>query len=90
MGFRGKILFVLIVYFAGFVTAIYALAPANSKVTAQNVNEPLSFPQSFTKSDQFAKSLGDRMRKCLDATKDLAQKAKSSINTGSAPAADKG
>ena len=90
MGLRGKILFVLIVYFAGFVTAIYAMAPVSAKVTARNVNEPVSFPQSFTKSDQFAKSFGERMRKCLNSTKDFAQKAKSSINTGSAPAADKG
>ncbi|MBN1788614.1 MAG: hypothetical protein JW806_09515 [Sedimentisphaerales bacterium] len=30
MGFRSKLLFLLIVYFAGFATAIYYLAPAGS------------------------------------------------------------
>jgi len=90
MGFRGKVLLVLVVYFAGFATAIYALAPADPKVTSQAVTEPLSFPQSFTKSDQFALSMGEKIRKAFSTGKELAHKVSSTMNTGSAPAADKG
>ncbi len=34
MGFKGKIVFLMIVYFAGFATAIYYLAPSDA--TAQD------------------------------------------------------
>jgi hypothetical protein len=75
MGFKGKILTVLIVYFAGFATAIYALAPANPRqVTPHESKKPVSFPQSFTKSDQFALAFNSGMRKCISASKQAALK----------------
>jgi hypothetical protein len=70
MGLKGKILAVLIVYFAGFATALYALAPANpASVAAQTAKKPVSFPQSFTKSDQFARSCAYKMQQAAAAIK---------------------
>ena len=90
MGLRGKILLVLVVYFAGFATAIYALAPADKKVTSQDETRPLSFPQTFTKSDQFAKEVSQTIRRCIDSGKELAHKTDKFLKSDSAPAADKG
>jgi hypothetical protein len=62
MGFSAKLLAVLIVYFGGFATAIYALAPANPSEVPHKCAKPMSFPQSFTKSDQFALEVNQKMR----------------------------
>ncbi|MCD4831376.1 MAG: hypothetical protein K8R02_06155 [Anaerohalosphaeraceae bacterium] len=35
MGFRSKVVFVMIVYFAGFATAIYYVAPSGAKANYQ-------------------------------------------------------
>jgi hypothetical protein len=89
MGFKGKILTVLIVYFAGFATAIYALAPVNPKyVTPQETQGPASFPQSFTKSDRFAMAFNSKMRKCIDTSAEAAAKASEKFKNKS-PAAQK-
>jgi hypothetical protein len=73
MGWRSKFILLLVVYFAGFATAIYALAPgASDEATAAGEK---SFPQSLLKSDQFAQSFNIEMRKCLGAGKEAAQRA---------------
>jgi hypothetical protein len=74
MGWKNKVLIVLIVYFAGFATAIYALAPANVQAVGQTVpNPPKSFPHSFLKSDEFATSFNSGMRACIDAGSEAAK-----------------
>ncbi len=66
-GWRSKLVFLLIVYFAGFVTAIYTLAPV-----PENRTRDKSFAGSVFKSDEFAQSFNTGMHKCLDFGKDVA------------------
>ena len=66
---RTKLIFFLIVYFAGFATAIYCLTPVT-----QNRDAKLSergFAYSALKSDEFAKSFNSGMHKCADFGKDV-------------------
>ena len=72
-GWRSKMVFLLVVYFAGFATAIYALAPVPENKTIQHASG--SFTYSALNSDKFAQSFNVEMRKCLDLAKDAAQKA---------------
>jgi len=70
---RSKLIFLLIVYFAGFATAIYTLAPV-----PENQDDQLSkkgFPYSAVKSDEFAKSFNAEIRRYLDFGKDAASHA---------------
>lgn len=69
MGWRNKLLVVLFVYFAGFATAIYALAPASTKAAAGQTepNQPKSFPHSLLQSNNFALAFNSGMRTCINA-----------------------
>ncbi len=69
---RTKLIFLLIVYFAGFATAIYCLAPVPETRTSQLGEK--SFANSALKSDEFAQSFNAGMHKCLDFGKDTAQR----------------
>jgi len=60
----------LIIYFAGFATAIYTLAPVPENHTRKNRKK--TFAYSAVKSDEFAKSFNTGMHKCLDFSKDVA------------------
>ncbi|MBA7710763.1 hypothetical protein ES703_119709 [subsurface metagenome] len=70
---RGKLVFLLIIYFAGFATAIYTLAPVPENQTRQTRKK--TFAYSALKSDEFAQSFNTGMRKCLDFSKDVAYRA---------------
>jgi len=78
-GWRTKFIFLLIVYFAGFATAIYTLAPVPENKANASANS--SFLRSKTageknsvfsalKSDEFAKSFNTGIHKCIDFGKD--------------------
>ena len=69
-GWRIKVIFLLVAYFAGFATAIYTLAP----VPENQVSVPCekSFAYSALKSDEFAQSFNAGMHKCIDFGKDAA------------------
>lgn len=72
-GWRSKFIFILIVYFAGFATAIYFLAPtsddnSDSALNLSGKDEILS----KIKSEQFVKSINSGMHKCIDFGKDAA------------------
>jgi len=67
---RGKFVFLLIVYFAGFATAIYTLAPVPENQNFRHGDK--SFTYSALKTDEFAQSFNAGMHKCLDFSKDLA------------------
>jgi hypothetical protein len=60
----------LIVYFAGFATAIYTLAPVPENQASQFRENSVKY--SALKSDDFAKSFNSGMHKCLDFSKDFA------------------
>ena len=78
---RTKLIFLLIVYFAGFATAIYCLAPVPENRPSEGLVEnqssqvgEKSFVNSALKSDEFAQSFNVGMHKCLDFGKTAAQR----------------
>ena len=75
-GWRGKMIFWLVIYFAGFATAVYCLAPVEeAKGADAGVQSERGFAHSVLKSDEFAKSFNVGMRKCIDFGGDAAEKA---------------
>ena len=72
-GWRSKLIFVLIIFFAGFATGIYCLAPVPEAQAA--VAEEKGFVYSAFKSDEFAQSFNVKMHRCLDYAKDTTCKA---------------
>ncbi len=70
MRWRGKLVCLLIFYFAGFATAIYCLAPVPEEQAAFYGKQ--GFPQSAIKSDWFAKSANVALRKAVNFTADAA------------------
>lgn len=70
MRWRSKLVFLLIVYFAGFATAIYTLAPVPENQAGRFREN--SFKYTALKSDEFAQSFNNGMHKCLDFSKDFA------------------
>jgi len=69
-GWRSKVIFLLVVYFAGFATAIYFLAPAPENQTNASIDKGLAY--SVLKSNEFAKSFNSGMHKCIDFAKEAA------------------
>jgi hypothetical protein len=62
-GWRTKFIFLLIVYFAGFATAIYMLAPAPEGSTDKSFCN-ISSASTFD-SEEFVKSFNAGIHKCL-------------------------
>jgi hypothetical protein len=60
-GWRTKFIFLLIVYFAGFATAIYMLAPPPEGGT----DKPFGNISSSFDSQEFVKSFNAGIHKCL-------------------------
>ena len=72
-GWRSKLILLLVVYFSGFATAVYTLAPAPEKSAYQAGAKDFTYP-AF-KSDAFAKSFNAGMHKCIDLGKEFAWRA---------------
>lgn len=72
-GWRIKFIFLLMVYFAGFATAIYCFAPVSENQSIKF--DEKSFAFSALKSDEFAKSFNSGMHKCIDLGKEAALRA---------------
>jgi len=77
-GWRTKFIFLLIVYFTGFATAIYTLAPTPESKICQSHEKNLV--QSAFKSDKFAESFNQGMHKCIDFGKHAALRTSKFIN----------
>lgn len=73
MGWRTKFVFMLIVYAAGFATAIYCLAPAPDQVPGSS--EERALIDKALKSDEFARSVNSGMHKAIDFAKEAATQA---------------
>jgi hypothetical protein len=72
-GFRGKFILLLIVYFAGFATAIYTLTPVpDSENTVQSEQGTV---WSVLKSDQFAQKFSVQLHRCVDFVKEKSEEA---------------
>jgi len=81
-GWRTKLVFLLVVYFGGYATAIYTLAPApenqdsafadSSFFQGVKANAEKSSVFSAVKSDEFKQSLNSGLNKCFEFSKDAA------------------
>jgi hypothetical protein len=71
MGWRTKLVLLFIVYFAGFATAVYCLAPAPEPPP----REPLRITraQVAVKSQELARSVNSGMHKCIDFGREAAK-----------------
>jgi len=69
---RNKLIFLLVVYFAGFATAVYCLAPVPQN-TANRTGER-SFAHSALKSDEFAIAFNERLHKLINFGKSAASR----------------
>jgi len=72
-GWKIKLIFLLIIYFAGFATAVYCLAPVPENQAERACEK--SFVNSAFKSDEFAQSFNAGIHKCIDFAKDAARRA---------------
>ena len=66
---RGKLILLLVIYFAGFATAIYTLAPTPENQAGRFSEK--NFTHSALKSDEFAQSFNSGIHKCLDFGKEF-------------------
>lgn len=71
-GWRSKLVFMLVVYFAGFATAIYALSPAPE---GQIDGSGKTVIDSFLKSDDFAQSFNSGVHKCVALGKEAVERS---------------
>jgi hypothetical protein len=72
-GWRAKLVVLLVVYFAGFATAIYCLAPVPENQASEAPAEGSA--SAALKSDELAQSFNAGMHKCLEFSKDAAKRA---------------
>jgi hypothetical protein len=78
MGWRTKFVSLLIVYAAGFATAVYCLAP-----TPEQTSQPLQLAQlgSALNSQKLVSSFNSGMHKCISFGKEAALEAAKLIRT---------
>ena len=74
-----KVLIVLVIYFAGFATAIYGLAPVDRSDEVETLTESKTFLRSFTKSNDFAIKCGNKLRELVGLAEGAAKSAGRSI-----------
>lgn len=72
-GLRHKLIFLLVVYFAGFTTAIYCLAPVPQNTDNRAIER--NFAYSALKSDEFATAFNEGLHKVIDFSKSAALRA---------------
>ena len=73
---KSKFVFLLIIYFAGFATAIYCLAPVDESQLNMGYSSGSSdknFFSSAFKSDEFAKSFSVELHKFMAIAKEKAK-----------------
>lgn len=73
MGWRTKFVFTLIVYAAGFATAVYCLAPEPDQASRQSGQRLLA--DGALNSREFAMSVNSGMHKAMDFGKEAATRA---------------
>ena len=67
---RNKLIFMFLIYFAGFATAVYCLAPVPKNRADRNCGR--SFACSALRSDEFARSFNEGLHKCINFGKSAA------------------
>jgi hypothetical protein len=69
-GWRNKFIFLLVVYFVGFATAIYCLAPVPQDTG--NQSDEKGFAHLAFKSEEFAMAFNEGLHKLIDFSKSAA------------------
>ena len=89
---RSKLLFMLIVYFAGFATAVYFLAPVDEEITASVKSEKSdeSYSHRQFDSEKFAKATSARMQDFFSFAGDKASEVSELIKQRLAEGRDNG
>ena len=74
-GWRSKLIFMFIIYFTGFASAIYMLAPQPETEPGQNIGQG-AVQSVFANFDsrEFVTSFNSGMHKCIDFGKEAAQR----------------
>ena len=80
-GLRGRCLFALIMFFAGFATAIYMLAPAPDGPGSYQAGTEYRDVEVGSKNEQFAMKFNVGMRKCLSFAEDKAVELSEVVKT---------
>jgi hypothetical protein len=70
MSWRTKLIFVLVVYFAGFATAVYCLAPAPEPKSQESLQTTRA--RAGLQSQEIARSVKSGMHKCIAFSKEAA------------------
>ena len=78
-GWRSKLIFMFIIYFAGFATAIYMLVPPPDDNGQNREYGALQSTFSNFDSQEFVKSFNTGMHKCIDFGKEAALRTASYI-----------
>jgi hypothetical protein len=63
MGWRTKLVCLLVVYFAGFATAVYCLAPAPQQKSHESLQ--MARVRAALQSQELARSVNSGMHKCI-------------------------
>jgi len=71
MGWRNKFILLLIVYFAGFATAVYCLVPVPQDKSSRPAQQ--NSVSSGFKRDEFARSVSSGLHKCIAFSKEAAR-----------------
>ena len=71
-GWRSKLIFMFILYFSGFATAIYILAPQPDCESGQNKACVIETAFGNFDSQEFVKSFNSGMHKCVNFGKEAA------------------
>ncbi len=69
-GWRNKLIFLLVVYFFGFATAVYCLAPVHQN--AGNRSGEKGFAHSAFKSEEFAMAFNEGLHMVINFSKSAA------------------
>ena len=69
-GWRNKLIFLLVVYFFGFATAVYCLAPVPQN--RGNQTSEKSFANWTFRSEEFAMAFNEGLHKVIDFSKSAA------------------
>lgn len=72
-GWRSKLIFLLVVYFAGFATAVYNLGPSSEDPFEEHYAEETIKPE--LNSAQFMESFNTGLHKCVGFAKDVTVQA---------------
>ena len=86
---RSKLLFMLIVYFAGFATAVYFIAPVDEEMKA-SVNSDESYRQGQFDTEQFAQATSARLHEFFSFAGDKASEVSELIKQRLAEGRDNG